>query len=119
AQWAVFNKTGITHLVSISGLHVTVFASLAGALALVVARRSTTLTLRIPARKAAALVGACVAVGYVLLAGAEVPAVRTLLMLVVAAAGLWLGRPGTASLVWLWSLASVLLWDPWASLAPG
>jgi competence protein ComEC len=119
AQWAVFNKTGITHLVSISGLHVTVFASLAGALALVVARRSTALTLRVPARKVAALVGALIALGYVLLAGAEVPAVRTLLMLIVAALGLWLGRPGTASLVWLWSLVVVLLWDPWAGLAPG
>ncbi|MFI4887444.1 MAG: DNA internalization-related competence protein ComEC/Rec2 [Burkholderiales bacterium] len=118
-QWAVFNKTGITHLVSISGLHVTVFAALAGACALALARRSAALTLRIPARKVAALVGACVAFGYVLLAGAEVPAVRTLLMLVVAAVGLWVGRPGTAALVWLWSLVAVLLWDPWAGLAPG
>ena len=119
AQWIVFNRTGITHLVSISGLHVTVFAALAGALALTLARRSTMLTLRIPARKIAVAVGAIFAFGYVLLAGAEVPAVRTLLMLLVAAAGLWLGRPGTASLVWLWSLAAVLAWDPWATLAPG
>lgn len=119
AQWAVFNKTGITHLVSISGLHVTVFAALAGAFVLALARRSAALTLRVPARKVAALVGALVAFGYVLLAGAEVPAVRTLLMLVVAAIGLWLGRPGTAALVWLWSLVVVLLWDPWAGLAPG
>jgi competence protein ComEC len=119
AQWRVFSKTGITHLVSISGLHVTVFAALAGACALALARRSAALTLRIPARKVAALVGALVAFAYVLLAGAEVPAVRTLLMLVVAAFGLWLGRPGTAALVWLWSLVAVLVWDPWAGLAPG
>ncbi len=119
AQWRVFNRTGITHLVSISGLHVTVFATLAGALALVCVRRSAVLTLRIPARKAAAVAGAVFAFGYVLLAGAEVPAVRTLLMLLVAAAGLWLGRPGTAMLVWLWSLTIVLIWDPWAGLAPG
>lgn len=119
SQWRVFNRTGITHLVSISGLHVTVFATLAGALALALARRSAALTLRVPARKAAAVVGAAFAFGYVLLAGAEVPAVRTLLMLLVAAAGLWLGRPGTAMLVWLWSLAAVLIWDPWAGLAPG
>jgi competence protein ComEC len=119
AQWAVFNKTGITHLVSISGLHVTVFASLAGACALVVVRRVPAFTTRLPARKVAALVGALVAFGYVLLAGAEVPAVRTLLMLVVAAVGLWLGRPGTATVVWLWSLVAVLVVDPWASLAPG
>jgi competence protein ComEC len=119
AQWRVFSKTGITHLVSISGLHVTVFATLAGACALALARRSAALTSRIPARKVAALVGALAAFGYVLLAGAEVPAVRTLLMLVVAAFGLWLGRPGTAALVWLWSLVAVLSWDPWAGLAPG
>ncbi|HEY7786976.1 MAG TPA: ComEC/Rec2 family competence protein, partial [Casimicrobiaceae bacterium] len=118
-QWRVFNKTGVTHLVSISGLHVTVFAALAGACALALARRSAALTLRIPARKVAALVGALIAFAYVLLAGAEVPAVRTLLMLVVAAFGLWLGRPGTAALVWVWSLVAVLAWDPWAGLAPG
>ena len=118
-QWSVFNRTGITHLVSISGLHVTVFAALAGACALAFARRCPALTLHVPARKVAALVGACVAFGYVLLAGAEVPAVRTLLMLVVAACGLWLGRPGTGALVWFWSLVAVLCWDPWAGLAPG
>ena len=33
AQWRVFNRTGITHLISISGLHVTVFAALAGGIA--------------------------------------------------------------------------------------
>ena len=119
AQWAVFNRTGVTHLVSISGLHVTVFAALAGAGAFALARRSTALTMRIPARKVAAAVGALFAFGYVLLAGAEVPAMRTLLMLVVAAFGLWLGRPGTAALVWLWSLAAVSLLDPWAGVAPG
>ena len=118
-QWSVFNRTGITHLVSISGLHVTVFAALAGACALAFARRCPALTLHVPARKVAALVGACVAFGYVLLAGAEVPAVRTLLMLVVAACGLWLGRPGTGALVWLWSLVAVLCWDPWGGGAPG
>ena len=118
-QWLVFNRTGIAHLVSISGLHVTVFAALAGGLAFLGARRSVQLTTWLPARKLAAAVGAAFAFGYVLLAGAEVPAVRTLLMLLIGACGLWLGRPGTATLVWLWSLAVVLVWDPWASLAPG
>jgi competence protein ComEC len=119
AQWLVFNRTGIAHLVSISGLHVTVFAALAGGLAFVVTRRSVRITTRMPARKIAAAVGAMFAFAYVLLAGAEVPAVRTLLMLTVGAWGLWLGRPGTAAIVWLWSLVAVLIWDPWASLAPG
>jgi competence protein ComEC len=119
AQWRVFNRTGITHLISISGLHVTVFAAIAGGLAYLLARRSARLTGRMPARKVAAVVGVSAATLYVLLAGAQVPAVRTLLMLVVAATGLWLARPGTATVVWLWALAVVLAWDPWAGFAPG
>ena len=118
-QWTVFNRTGISHLVSISGLHVTVFAAFAGGIAYALARRSTRLTARIPARKLAAAVGVVAAGGYVLLAGAEVPAVRTFAMLAIAACGLWFGRPGTAGVVWLWALAGVLLWDPWATLTPG
>lgn len=119
AQWRVFNRTGITHLVSISGLHVTVFAALAGALAYALARRSVALTTRVPARKAAVLVGVVAAAAYVLLAGAQVPAQRTLLMLAVAALGAWLARPGTAAMVWLWALAVVVAWDPWAAVTPG
>jgi competence protein ComEC len=118
-QWRVFNRTGITHLISISGLHVTVFATLAGGLAFALARRRVALTARLPAHKIAAAIGAIAAFAYVLLAGAEVPAQRTLLMLTVAAVGLWLARPGTAAIVWLWALAIVLAWDPWAGLAAG
>jgi competence protein ComEC len=119
SQWTVFNRTGISHLVSISGLHVTVFAAFAGGLAYMLLRRSVRLTTRLPARKAAAAVGMLAAGGYVLLAGAEIPAVRTFAMLAIAACGVWLGRPGTAGIVWLWALAGVLLWDPWAPLTPG
>ena len=119
SQWTVFNRTGIAHLVSISGLHVTVFAAFAGGLAFLLARRSVCLTLRLPARKLATVAGVIAAGGYVLLAGAEIPAVRTFAMLAIAACGLWLGRPGTAGIVWLWALVGVLAWDPWAPLTPG
>ena len=118
-QWTVFNRTGVTHLVSISGLHVTVFAALAGAFGHGLARRSVRLTARVPARKVAVAVGVLAAGAYVLLAGAEIPALRTLAMLAVAALGLWLGRPGTAAIVWLWALVAVLAWDPWAPVTPG
>ena len=119
AQWAVFNRTGIAHLISISGLHVTVFAALAGGFAFAIARRLVALTARVPARKVAACVGVVFATAYVLLAGAQVPAVRTLLMLSVAAVGLMIARPGTAGAIWLWALAAVLAWDPWAGLTAG
>jgi competence protein ComEC len=119
SQWRVFNRTGIAHLISISGLHVTVFATLAAGLAFALARRSVALTSRIPARKVAAIVGVAIAAVYVLLAGAGVPAVRTLVMLAVAGVGLILARPGTAGAIWLWALVVVLIWDPWAGLSPG
>ena len=119
AQWLLFNRTGIGHLISISGLHVTFFATLIGALVFWAWKRSHALTLRLPARKAAAIAGVLAAFGYVLLAGFAVPAQRTLYMLIVAAIGLWLARPGTAAIVWLWALAVVVAYDPWASLTPG
>lgn len=119
AQWIVFNRTGVGHLVSISGLHVTVFATLAGALAYALLRRSVRLTSTVPARKLALGVGVAAAAAYTLLAGAEIPAVRTFAMLAIAAGGLWWGRPGTAGIVWLWALVGVLVWDPWAPLTPG
>ena len=119
AQWRVFNRTGIAHLISISGLHVTVFATLAAGFAYGLARRSVALTSRVPARKIAALVGVAFATIYVLLAGSGVPAVRTLLMLAVASLGLILARPGTAAAIWLWALVAVLVWDPWAGVAAG
>ena len=118
-QWRTFNRTGVGHLISISGLHVTFFATLIGAILFWLWRRSHRLTLILPARKAAAITGVIAAFAYVLLAGFQVPAQRTLYMLGVAAIGLWVGRPGTASVVWLWALAVVLALDPWAMLAPG
>jgi competence protein ComEC len=118
-QWSVFNRTGTGHLISVSGLHVTVFAWLAGGAAFALARRSTRLTSRVPARRVAAAFGLVAAFGYVLLAGAEVPAQRTLAMLAVSTLGLWLARPGTGVVVWLWALVVVLAIDPWAVVAPG
>jgi competence protein ComEC len=117
--WTVFNRTGVGHLISVSGLHVTVFAMLAGGLTFGIARRFPALTSRVPARKIAAAAGLVASCGYVLLAGAEVPAQRTLAMLAVSALGLWIGRPGTGLAVWIWALVGVLAWDPWAVLAPG
>ncbi len=118
-QWNVFNRTGTGHLISVSGLHVTVFAWLAGGAAFALARRSTRLTSHVPARRMAAVFGLGAAFGYVLLAGAEVPAQRTLAMLAASTLGLWLARPGTGLVVWSWALAAVLALDPWAVLAPG
>jgi competence protein ComEC len=77
------------------------------------------LPLRLPAQKVAALVGASMALLYVLLAGFGVPAQRTLYMLMVVAAALWLNRLTSISHVLCTALGVVVLIDPWAVLWPG
>ncbi|MBI4984126.1 MAG: ComEC family competence protein, partial [Rhodocyclales bacterium] len=117
--WQVFARTGTTHLMSISGLHVTMFAGLALLLVSALWRRSPRLPLRLPAQKAAALAGFLGALAYSLLAGFEVPAQRTLYMLGVVALALWSGRTLASSRILALALLVVLLLDPWAVLAAG
>ncbi len=118
-QWRLFARTGITHLMSISGLHVTMFASLAYAALSWLWRRSPALMLRLPAQKAAVVGGFLAALGYCLLAGFAVPAQRTLYMLGVVAAALLSDRHISASRILALALGLVLLVDPWAVLAAG
>lgn len=117
--WQTFARTGVTHLLSVSGLHVTMVAGLAAWLAGWGWRRSSWLMLRLPAQKAAALAGFLAALAYCLLAGFAVPAQRTLYMLSVVALALWSGRTTGGSRVLALALLVVLLLDPWAVLAPG
>ena len=123
SDWKVFNRTGIGHLVSISGLHITMVAGLFSMFASWLWRHSfftrAQLPLLLPAQKVAALSGAAVALLYVLLAGFGVPAQRTLYMLAVVALALWFGRLTQVSHVLCAALGVVVLLDPWAVLAPG
>jgi competence protein ComEC len=119
AQWQLFRNTGITHLVSISGLHITMVAGLIGGLVGWLWRRATTLTIALPARKAALLTGTLAAFAYTLLAGFQVPSQRTFFMLATAALALLSGRALTVSTIWLTALGVTVLLDPWAVLSPG
>ena len=118
-QWLLFSRTGITHLMSISGLHVTMFASLVYALLNWLWRRSPTLLLRVPAQRAAVVGGFVAALAYCLIAGFAVPAQRTFYMLAVVAFALWTQRTVSPSRVLALALLLVLLLDPWAVLAAG
>ena len=94
-------------------------AALAGWLIGALWRRLPRLTERIPARKislAAALLAALI---YVLLAGFEAPAQRTLYMLAVLVLAYWNQRETRPTDALAWALFGVLLLDPWAVLAPG
>ena len=122
-DWQLFNNTGISHLMSISGLHITMVAAMFGKLMELLWRRSfftrAQLPLRMPAQKVAALTAFLMALVYVLLAGSAVPAQRTLYMLAVVAAASWYGRNAQVSDIMCWALGTVLILDPWAVLSPG
>jgi competence protein ComEC len=119
ADWALFNATAVSHLLSISGAHVTLFATWVAWCAFAIWRRSPLLCAKLPAQKAAALVAASIAILYAVLTGFAVPSQRTCYMLVTAAFALWLSRSLSPWLILCWALVVVLFIDPWAVLAVG
>lgn len=117
--WNTFNRTGVTHLVSISGSHITMISAFVALLVAWFWRRVPVLALRCPTQRAAIAAGFLAALFYTTLAGFAVPAQRTLYMLGVVALSLCLGRRPAASVVLCLALLVVLLIDPWAVLSAG
>ncbi|MFO1400529.1 MAG: ComEC/Rec2 family competence protein [Steroidobacteraceae bacterium] len=118
-QWRVFNATGLTHLVAISGLHVTLFGVVAAALARRLWGLSRALVRHVAREGCALLAGLLAATGYALLAGFSVPAQRTLIMLAAWCLTRLLRRPPGVAPPLAVALVGVLLLDPFAPLAPG
>ncbi len=118
AMRQVLQRTGTSHLLAISGLHIGLIAALAGGLAGWIWRR-TPACRRIPARLVAVSLGLAFATAYALVSGFGVPARRALLMLAVSAWLLWrrerMTLPDAFSVVLLVVLAS----EPTALLDAG
>src|SRR5258706_8927411 len=79
-DWDVFWRTGVGHLMSISGLHITMLAALAASAVFFSWGRVSPLALRVPARKAAVVAGVSAPLSYALMTGYARPAHRTLLL---------------------------------------
>ncbi|HET7547973.1 MAG TPA: ComEC/Rec2 family competence protein, partial [Usitatibacter sp.] len=119
SDWDIFWRTGVGHLMSISGLHITMLAALAFAATAFVWVRVPRLALWVPAPRAAAIAGVATAFAYTLLTGYAVPAQRTLAMLATVAACIVAARHVSPSRALALAALVVLALDPWAVLAPG
>lgn len=111
-------NSGLAHLLSISGLHVT---AAVGAIFFLTSRLLSLfpwLALRVTVPLVAAGAGALGAIGYTLLTGSEVPTVRSCVAALLVLAALALGREALTTRVVAFGAAFVLLFWPDAMAGP-
>lgn len=114
---STFRPLGINHLISISGLHI----SMVGVLVMWLTKRILRMIPKTPKRPRLWVLaaGASSALIYTGLAGFEIPALRSLLMLLLFSwAWLWRSAWGVWR-VWWTALALILLYQPTAALSVG
>ncbi len=119
ADWDVFRATGVAHLMSISGLHITLFAWGAALAVGWLWRRSVWLCNLYPAPSAAVVGGILLALVYSLFSGWGVPAQRTVLMLATLGLLRLSGKRWPWPQTWMLACAVVVVADPWALLQAG
>ena len=119
AQWETLRATGTTHLMAISGLHISLVAGLVFWWVRMVWLRCRGLVEIIPARKAAAAIALVAALLYAMLSGFGIPARRALIMVSVLMLAIVSDRP--SSLIYAICLAAVLtlVVDPLSVLSAG
>lgn len=110
--------SGLTHLLSVSGLHITAVVGATMFLALRLLALNPFLAQRLPLVAISAGIGALAGVGYTLLTGAEVPTIRSCVAAVLVVIGIMLGRQAfTLRLVATGAIIVLLLW-PEAVVGP-
>ncbi len=119
ADWDVFRATGVAHLMSISGLHITLFAWGAALFIGWLWRRSVWLCNAYPAPSAAIVGGVVLALAYSLFSGWGLPAQRTVLMLATLGLLRLSGKRWPWPQTWMLACAVVVAADPWALLQAG
>lgn len=104
-------RSGLAHLLSVSGLHLTAVVGAVMLLTLKLLALSPTLALRLRLVLVAAAAGALAGIAYTLLTGAEVPTVRACIASILILLGIALGRDAlTLRLVAVGALIVLVFW---------
>lgn len=115
---AAMRDAGLTHLLSVSGLHVSAVVAAGYVLALRLLALVPWLALRVRLPLVAAGVGAAAGIAYTLLTGAEVPTIRSCIGALLVLAALAIGRePLSMRMVAVAAFVVLLLW-PEALVGP-
>lgn len=118
-QWRQLARTGTSHLMAISGMHIGMFAVVAAWVAVRLQKWRQRRGARGTARDAAVVAGSCAALAYGALAGWSVPTQRTVIMIAIVAFALRARRRiGAGDALALGAMA-VLALEPLAPLAVG
>lgn len=119
ADWALFRVTGTVHLMVISGLHLTIVATVGVALGRALARLTPAMLARGGSVSPGVWCGALLVTLYACLAGWGVPVLRAWVAAVLVLCVLPLGRRVSLPVMFLWGAAIVLTCDPLAPLQAG
>ena len=118
ADEEAMRDAGLTHLLSISGLHVSAVVAAAYLIVIRLLALWPWLALRARLPLFAAIAGAAAGIGYTLLTGAEVPTVRSCIGAILIVAALALGRdPLSMRMIAVAAIAVLALW-PEALVGP-
>lgn len=112
SQWRVFQATGTSHLMAISGLHIGLFAMVGYVIFLRLTRLSARALLHCPAHKIAGLGSVIFAAIYALFSGFSYPAQRALLMIVCLVIPQWCDLYVSLSVRLLWAFVLIVVCEP-------
>jgi len=111
-------RSGLTHLLSVSGLHIAAVVAFAMLLTLKLLALSEQLALRFNLVLVAAAVAAAAGIGYTILTGMQVPTVRSCVAAVLVLAGIGLGREAISIRLIATGALIVLVFRPEALAGP-
>ncbi|MBP7370812.1 MAG: DNA internalization-related competence protein ComEC/Rec2, partial [Arenimonas sp.] len=118
-DWELLRRTGITHLIAISGFHVGMVALFAVFCTRITYQIVPSIGLHCPLPQASAWVSIFASVGYTALAGFAIPTLRTALMIAAFMLAKILYRNLSTVHAVAISLFAILLWDPLSILSAG